>query len=114
MGQPEKFTCDEMAQAITDARGLVSLVAKRLGCEQQTVRNYIKRYATCKQALEDARESLKDFTESQLLKQIDGGNIAGIIFFLKTQARDRGYIERQEITGADGGAIQLKWSDADD
>ena len=44
----------------------------------------------------DEREGLKDFAEGKLMQQIDGGNITAIIFYLKTQAKDRGYIEKVE------------------
>ena len=43
-----------------------------------------------------------DFAESQLHKQIGDGSTAATIFYLKTKGKKRGYIERQEITGADG------------
>ena len=46
-----------------------------------------------------------DFAESELMKLIKDGNVAATIFFLKTQGKARGYIERQEVTGADGAPI---------
>jgi len=33
--------------------------------------------------------------ESQLMKKIKQGNLTAIIFFLKTQAKHRGYVEKQ-------------------
>jgi len=46
-----------------------------------------------------------------MMKLIDDLNPTMIIFYLKTQAKDRGYVERQEVTGADGGAVMVKWDD---
>ena len=43
-----------------------------------------------------------DFAESQLHKQISENSTAATIFYLKTKGKKRGYIERQEITGAEG------------
>ena len=43
-----------------------------------------------------------DYAESQLHKQIGEGSTSATIFYLKTKGKSRGYIERQEITGADG------------
>lgn len=102
MAQPEKFTAEQIANALIEAKGFVSVAAKNLGCAPNTVRNYIKRYATCAQAVEDTREEMKDFAESKLFTEIKNGNITAIIFYLKTQAKDRGYVERTEQTGAGG------------
>lgn len=107
MAQPEKFTAEQIANALIEAKGFVSVAAKNLGCAPNTVRNYIKRYATCAQAVEDTREEMKDFAESKLFTEIKNGNITAIIFYLKTQAKDRGYVERAERTGADGGPLQV-------
>ena len=41
------------------------------------------------------------------------GNITAIIFTLKTIGKSRGYVERQEVTGADGGAVIVKWDEID-
>ena len=34
-------------------------------------------------------------------------------WFLSRKAKSRGYVERQEVTGADGGAVVVKWDEID-
>jgi len=50
----------------------------------------------------DPKESFKDFVELEAVKKIKEGDTAMIIFAAKSKLKDRGWIERQEITGADG------------
>jgi len=56
------------------------------------------------------KEYKKDFIESKLIKLINEGDTAATIFAAKTQLKDRGYIERQEITGADGNELNFNVS----
>jgi len=58
-------------------------------------------------AVKDIDNITFDFVESQLHKQIKDGNTASTIFFAKTKMKSRGYVERQEITGRDGDAIEI-------
>lgn len=51
-----------------------------------------------KEQVDAAKEGLIDHVEHQLLQKIDSGDTTAIIFFLKTRAKDRGYVEKQEIT----------------
>ena len=51
-----------------------------------------------KDQVEATKEGLIDHVEHQLLTQIDNGDTTAIIFFLKTRAKERGYVEKQEIT----------------
>jgi hypothetical protein len=104
---PQRLTADEVAKAVYEAKGLASIAAKRLGCDPKTVRNFAQRYPTVRDAIVQAREDLKDFAESKLLQAIDAGEIVPILFYLKTQAKDRGYVERSEVTGADGGPLHI-------
>lgn len=62
------------------------------------------------QAVKDISESAIDMGETALMKQIQEGNTACIIFFLKTRGKERGYVERMEHDhrGKDGGAIQYE------
>lgn len=102
-----KYTADEMIEAIKKNNGILAKAAQALGCNRQTVANYIERYATVKAAYEEANETNIDFVESKLMQNISAGDTTAIIFFLKTKAKNRGYVERQEITGADGDAIHV-------
>ena len=109
------ITAQQAINAIKDSRGFVTTIAKRLGCTRGNVYALMHKYPTIKAAIEEEREGLKDFVEGKLFEQINEGNMTGIIFFLKTQAKDRGYVERQEITGADGGPIVVvRWDEAAD
>ena len=111
----DRYTAQQVADALTQAKGFVSVTAKNLGCSDQTVRNYMDRYAICKQAVLDAREQMIDIAEGRLYQNINEGDNTAIIFFLKTQAKHRGYIEKSvtEVTGKDGDAltIKLQWGD---
>lgn len=98
----EKFTTKQMIEAIGQAKGVLAQAARLLNCDRQTVANYIDRHPTVKAAFDEANETTIDYVESQLLKQIGAGVPSSTIFFLKTKAKHRGYVERTEHTGKDG------------
>lgn len=98
----EKWTAKQMIDAIEQSKGILAQAARIVGCSRHTVTNYIDRYPTVKAAFDEANETTIDYVESQLLKQIGAGVPAATIFFLKTKAKHRGYVERQEHTGKDG------------
>ena len=104
----ETYTATQAIEAIKGSKGVISVIQSRLGCARQTVYNLMERYPTVKQARDDEKEALKDYAESKLFQQISKDNMTAIIFYLKTQARDRGYIERQEVTGIDGSPLTIK------
>ena len=105
-GKPEKFTTDQVIKAILEAHGLLSDAARRLHCSRTTLYRYIAEHPEVAEAREEADESTKDLVEGKLLNEIKKGNVTAIIFYLKTKAKDRGYIERQEHSGPDGQPLQ--------
>ena len=116
MAKTQQYTAQQVADALTQAKGFVSVAARNLGCTDQTVRNYIERYAACKQAVTDAREAMIDYAEGKLYQNIQNNDTVSILFFLKSQAKQRGYVERTEVTGANGNdmRIKLSWGDPGD
>lgn len=92
-----KVTAAQAAQAVKDKKGFVTQAANQLGISRQQLHNLINKHPTVKEALTDAREEMKDFAESKIYEGINGGNTALIIFYAKTQMKDRGYTEKQEI-----------------
>ena len=107
----EKYTANQMIEALREKHGNLSAAARFLGCSRNTISRYIDLYPTVKAVADEERETLIDFAENQLFKQVQDGNITAIIFTLKTIGKHRGYVERQEVTGADGGAVLVKWDD---
>jgi len=114
MANGNSITAAQTIKAIQGSKGFVTIIGKRLGCSARHVYNLLDKYPTAREALENERESMKDFAEGQLFKRIEGGDTTAIIFYLKTQAKERGYVERtqQEITGRDGGAVNIvvRWA----
>lgn len=89
--------------------GNIAAIARHFKVARQTVYNRIKDSTKLQSAIQDARESVLDDAESELYKQAKNGNTTALIFFLKTQGKNRGYTERQEITGADGNPIPIQY-----
>lgn len=77
--------------------GNASVVAKRLGVSRQTIHNYLNTWKTAKEAMEEARQTFGDFVEGKMAEEIMKGNTAMIIFYAKTQMKNRGYVERQQV-----------------
>lgn len=92
-----RYNAERVIQAIHDTKGLVSLAAQRLGCDPKTVRSYVHRYPTVAAALKEERESMTDIAELSLYNKIQSGEGWAVCFYLKTQGRHRGYIERHEL-----------------
>ena len=44
----------------------------------------------------------KDAAEALILKKMKDGDTSMLIFYAKTQMKDRGYVERKELVGKDG------------
>lgn len=101
-------TPEMVAAQIREKRGNLSAVADELGVSRQGLYKYIARYESLKKVVEEARERMKDMVESTLYSKALEGEGWAVCFFLKTQAKDRGYVERSEVTGAAGGAINYR------
>ena len=90
-------TEEEAIDAIYASRGFITNAAKALDVSRWTLYKLIKKSERLQGAIVHAREQTKDFAEGQLLKNIKDGKEASLIFYLKTQASDRGYTEKDKV-----------------
>jgi transposase-like protein len=107
MTETRQYTTDEIIKALRETNGLVSLAARKLGCSSNTIYSRAKKVQSVQQAILDAREGLIDIAELKLREAVLGGEPYAVSLVLKTIGKNRGYVERQEHTGADGQAIQF-------
>ena len=101
--------------------GIVTDACGSIGLARSTFYDWLKTDLVFKAQVDEIQDVALDFVESKLFQKINGVATAGksgedgellvydlppsdtaIIFYLKTRGKKRGYIERTELTGADG------------
>ena len=106
-GASPRCTAKQVTEALLKSDGTLTAAASKLGVTRQAVYNYIKRY-DLQSVIEDARENMVDEAVGQLHRLVRDGNLGATIFYLKTQAKGRGFTERIEQTGANGEPIEYR------
>lgn len=99
------YSEQEIIDALYECNGLIARVAKMLDCSRKSIYERAEKSPTLKAAIEDSRRYAVDATEDALHKRIEAGDTTAIIFLLKTLGKERGYVERVEMTGKDGGNL---------
>ena len=103
-----KYTAEQMIDALAESMGMISPAARKLGCSRSTIRRYLAENAEIAEAIEDANEEVNDIAELKLLDAIKRGEAWAICFRLKTKAKNRGYVEKAELTGTNGAPVKIK------
>lgn len=96
-----------MIDALEKSLGVVTTACKSVGIARQTHYEWYREDEDYKKSVDSISDIALDFAESQLHKQIQGGDTTACIFYLKTKGKKRGYVERQELTGADNEPVQI-------
>jgi hypothetical protein len=104
----KKYTVEQVIDALAECKGMISPAARYLGCGRRTIQRYMKEYPEIAEAIEDANEEVNDIAELKLLDAIKRGEAWAICFRLKTKAKNRGYVEKAELTGAKGAPVKIK------
>lgn len=92
----------KLLEALANTSAIVSSACKQAGVSRMTYYRWYNEDTDFKEKADDIKELQKDFAESLILKKMKEGDTSMIIFYAKTQMKDRGYTERNEITGKDG------------
>ncbi len=95
-----------MIEALEVSLGVITSACDKVGITRRTHYTWLKEDEEYKDACDDIVNAAKDFVETKMFEQIKRGNAYLIMNYLKTKCKDRGYVERQEITGADGGPVK--------
>jgi hypothetical protein len=103
-----------MIECLKKNLGNISNACEQVGIVRQTHYNWMENDETYRNEFLNIKEAAIDFVESKLFQSIQNGSDTAMIFFLKTQAKKRGYIEKTEIQHEGGGVnIQINWPDGD-
>jgi hypothetical protein len=102
MDESRHIKKESILKALEQSLGVVTVACKKADVPRSTFYKWLKEDEAFALKVNDIENIALDFAESQLHSQIGNGNTSATIFYLKTKGKNRGYIERQEITGADG------------
>ena len=89
-------------EALEKSLGVVTTACKLVGIGRTQFYQWLKDDEDFARKVKDVENIALDFVESKLFENIRDGKTSETIFYLKTKGKNRGYVERQEITGADG------------
>lgn len=116
-------------EALETYHGIVTDSCASIGLARSTFYDWLKTDPEFKAAVDEIQDTALDFVESKLFQKINGVSVqtynskgepevyeqppsdTAIIFYLKTRGKKRGYIERNEITGADGNPLAVVWKE---
>lgn len=87
--------------------GLVSTTCRKVGISRSTYYKWRKDDSQFADRADDIKELQKDAVEALILKKMKDGDTSMLIFYAKTQMKDRGYVERTEIVGKDGADLSF-------
>jgi len=93
-----------LLESLKGQLGVVTTACKQAGVSRETHYKWLRTDENYKAWVMDLPELTHDFAENALLKLIGDGDPKAIIFYLKTKAKERGYVEKQEIEYMGGSA----------
>lgn len=112
--KPEQFTAQQFIDAIPGTGGIISALARKVGCAWHTAQKYIDSYPTVKQAYENECAGIDDLAETTVIKAIKGGDLGAAKWWLEKRRRDK-FSDRlevkAEISGPEGSAIPIRLVD---
>lgn len=104
-----QFSKEAFEKAIKTSFGVKAAVAAAVGCSRQTVDNALERWPELREQLDTARSGLVSKATSALAADVEDsssdGHVRAYMFVLRTLGKDEGFVERNEVTGADGAGL---------
>lgn len=103
-----KIAKKRMIDALRETLGVITPALETAEISHSAFYSWMDKDQEFKEEVERLEMEQLDTAEHALLKKIKAGDVTSIIFYLKTKGKKRGYVERQEITGVDGGPLQYE------
>src|SRR5262245_10242447 len=103
------LTVEGVGALLREHDGNMAAVARHYGVTRQAVSQFCASRETLKAIFAECREAMKDTAESSLHRKVREGESWAVCFYLKCQAKDRGYVERTELTGPDGAPLVVPY-----
>lgn len=113
MGRKKKLSLEDCITALKETRGTIALAAEKLGVSFPTVNAMVEAHPELKAIIMTFRQRRGDIAELAFEKALAEGQPWAVALALRTLRKEH-YTTREEVTGADGGPIEVKivWDDS--
>lgn len=95
-------------KALDAAGGIITQASVLLGVERTTLHRYLNLYPDVRDKRRQIQDKRIDIAETKVVEAIDAGDMRTVRWYLDRFGRDRGYVTRSEITGKDGGPVEIE------
>lgn len=106
--QNQHIKKEQFLEALEKSMGIMSQAAKKIGVDRTTPYKWMREDEEYNERVKELLNVSLDFVEGKLFEAIDNNNITGIIFYLKTKGKHRGYVERHELAGVDDKDLKVE------
>ena len=103
-----KYSAQDFITAIPGTGGIISAIARKVGCDWKTADSWVRDFPTVKRAYDAECEAMLDLAESTVLKNIKDGDTQDAKWYLTKKGKRRGYGDAVEVTGEGGGAVTFR------
>ena len=107
MGRTNGFTAKQFITAIPGTGGIISTIAKRVGCEWHTAKKYIEEFPTIKLAYENEKHRIDDAAVSNIYKAIADGDLGTSKWWASMKLGDDFHTTEHQVT-------RVSWDDGND
>ena len=104
------YKAQDFIDAIPGSGGIISTIARKVGCVWHTAKKYINQHQTVLDAYNAECERVLDRAEAVIIEDIvTNKDTATAKWYLTMKGRERGYAQttRNEVTGKDGGGLNI-------
>jgi hypothetical protein len=107
------FTAEQIERALRSQGGIKAAAARALqaetgkSCSRELVAMAVHRSKRLQEACEQARDFTVDMAEQIMVEALQNKDLNAARFYLETLGKSRGFTRRLEMTGKDGGAVEL-------
>ena len=102
------YRTEDIIKALEETHGQIYLAADVLGCSHMTIYRRAEKVKAVQDTISKFRGVLVDKAVLALERGVLKGEQWAVTFALSRLGKDRGYAERQEITGAEGEKLKVE------
>lgn len=102
------LTEERVALALRDTGAIIANAAEKLGVSRLALYRFMKKHPAMQNLRLEIENETIDLAEYRVVQAILAGDLKTTRWYLERKGRGRGYVTRQEQTGADGEPLQFQ------